>query len=169
MNLEAHFVGGRHCRYITPTMIRIAPVTLAVLAVFNVASSLASPVTVTWHSMQEGPSAVRLIAATLAPQRLGRWAVLTPQPSPQAPPPHLVVPICLRRHARTKAESSKLPMSKVATSAMREEGKGFGGGEGKHVRPYDYVVVGSGPASAGFIHELLTGQPEASPMRRTHR
>tara|TARA_B100000795_G_C22644862_1_gene377949 strand:- start:450 stop:599 length:150 start_codon:yes stop_codon:yes gene_type:complete len=49
-------------------------------------------------------------------------------------------------------------MSKVA---MREEGK--------HVRPYDYVVVGSGPASAGFIHELLTGQPEASPMRRTHR
>ena len=53
-------------------------------------------------------------------------------------------------------------MSKVATSAMREEGKGFGGGEGKHVRPYDYVVVGSGPASAGFIHELLTRQPEAS-------
>ena len=37
-------------------MIRIAPATLAVLAVFNVASSLASPVTVTWHSMQEGPS-----------------------------------------------------------------------------------------------------------------
>ena len=53
-------------------------------------------------------------------------------------------------------------MSKVATSAMREEGKGFGGGEGKHVRPYDYVVVGSGPASAGFIHELLTRRPEAS-------
>ena len=46
--------------------------------------------------------------------------------------------------------------------AMREEGKGFGEGEGKHVRPYDYVVVGSGPASAGFIHELLLRQPEAS-------
>ena len=46
--------------------------------------------------------------------------------------------------------------------AMREEGKGFGDGEGKHVRPYDYVVVGSGPASAGFIHELLIRQPDAS-------
>ena len=54
---------------------------------------------------------------------------------------------------------SKLPMSKVA---MLEEGKGVGGGEGKHVGRYDYIVVGSGPASAGFIHELLTRQPEAS-------
>ena len=48
-------------------------------------------------------------------------------------------------------------MSKVA---MSEEGTGLAGGAGDDF--YDYIVVGSGPGSAGFIHELLNRQPEAS-------
>ena len=41
-------------------------------------------------------------------------------------------------------------MSKVA---MSEAGTGLAGGAGGDF--YDYIVVGSGPGSAGFIHELL--------------
>ena len=39
---------------------------------------------------------------------------------------------------------------------MSEEGKGFDAGAGDDF--YDYIVVGSGPGSAGFIHELLNRQ-----------
>jgi len=43
---------------------------------------------------------------------------------------------------------------------MSEESKGFDGEAGDDF--YDYIVVGSGPGSAGFIYELLNRQPEAS-------
>ena len=76
------------CRRI-PMIFRTVRASLAALAVFNFAFSLASPVTVssTWHSMQKGPSeplgsSARSLVGPSVP--LG-WAVLTHAKAPTPP------------------------------------------------------------------------------------
>ena len=86
-------------------MCRIAPASLAILAVFNVASTLASPVTVSsaWaqHARSLPQNPLACIAAPRPTQCLGRRAVLTYSKTPShraRPPPHraiLLRPNCL--------------------------------------------------------------------------